>query len=168
VDRNAPVTDVNTMAQVLTLTFAEPRFETSLLSAFALLVLILAVLGTCDLTSYSGRGFGPQRPLNDSCQSLPADEGACTQGSEVAATFSPISSRQSTNRSLAHGTCPPTPFPATFRDGARDQQPQHDRGHDPHNEGRPGRHREKPGFAFTICIEGWHQPVALEANRGSR
>lgn len=56
VDREAPVTDVKTMRQILADSVAEPRFQTLLLSAFAGLALVLALLGTYGVISYSVSG----------------------------------------------------------------------------------------------------------------
>ena len=50
-DRNAPITDVKTMNQVVAEQVVEPRFRTLLLASFGLLALVLAVVGIYGVIS---------------------------------------------------------------------------------------------------------------------
>jgi putative ABC transport system permease protein len=53
VDKDAPVPGAETMDQIIYEKTAEPRFRTSLLGAFGLLALVLAIIGIYGVTSYS-------------------------------------------------------------------------------------------------------------------
>jgi predicted permease len=53
VDKNAPITDLQTMDQIVAEKVAESRFQTWLLTAFAALGLLLGLLGIYGLISYS-------------------------------------------------------------------------------------------------------------------
>jgi putative ABC transport system permease protein len=53
IDKNLPVTDVETMPGVLEASTAQPRFRTWLLSAFGLVALLLAMAGVYGVVSYS-------------------------------------------------------------------------------------------------------------------
>jgi predicted permease len=53
VDRNAPITDLRTMDQVVAEAVAEPRFQAVLLSAFGASGLVLALLGIYGILSYA-------------------------------------------------------------------------------------------------------------------
>jgi len=55
VDSDQPVSDVQTMASVFSDSVASPRFQATLLSAFAAIALILAVIGIYGVVSYSVR-----------------------------------------------------------------------------------------------------------------
>ena len=52
-DRNAPITDIKTMDQVVAEQVVEPRFRTLLLTSFGLLALVLAVVGIYGVISYT-------------------------------------------------------------------------------------------------------------------
>lgn len=52
-DKDAPVTDIATLDQVISDDIAEPRFEAILLGSFAALGLILAMVGTYGMISYN-------------------------------------------------------------------------------------------------------------------
>lgn len=52
VDKDAPITNVETMDQIVSSSIAEPRFRTSLLGAFGALGLILAMVGIYGVISY--------------------------------------------------------------------------------------------------------------------
>jgi putative ABC transport system permease protein len=52
-DRNAPITDIKTMDQVVAEQVVEPRFRTLLLTSFGLLALVLAVVGIYGAISYT-------------------------------------------------------------------------------------------------------------------
>jgi len=53
IDKNLPVTDVETMPGVLEASTAQPRFRTWLLSSFGLVALLLAAAGVYGVVSYS-------------------------------------------------------------------------------------------------------------------
>ncbi|HEX5425131.1 MAG TPA: ABC transporter permease, partial [Candidatus Acidoferrales bacterium] len=53
VDKNAPVTDIETMDQQVKAVRAEPRFQTMLLAAFAALGLLMAAIGVYGVISYA-------------------------------------------------------------------------------------------------------------------
>ena len=53
VSKNAPITDMQTMDQIVSKSVAEPRFQTFLLASFGGLGLILAVVGIYGVISYS-------------------------------------------------------------------------------------------------------------------
>ena len=53
VDKNAPITHVSTMDQVVADSVAEPRFRVALLSTFSVLGLLLAMIGTYGVVSYA-------------------------------------------------------------------------------------------------------------------
>ncbi|HEV2421296.1 MAG TPA: ABC transporter permease [Candidatus Acidoferrales bacterium] len=52
-DQDAPVSHIETLDQVLARSADEPRFQTALLSSFGILGLLLAVIGTYGVASYS-------------------------------------------------------------------------------------------------------------------
>lgn len=52
-DKNLPVTDIDTMPQVLDAAIAEPKFRTWLLGAFGVVALLLAAVGVFGVISYS-------------------------------------------------------------------------------------------------------------------
>jgi putative ABC transport system permease protein len=56
VDKDAPITDVKTLDQVLAETVAEPRFQTWLLSIFATVGLTIALVGIYGLIAYAVSG----------------------------------------------------------------------------------------------------------------
>ncbi len=52
-DKNLPLTDVKTMAEVVSATISEPKFHTWLLTAFAGVGLVLTLIGIYGVISYS-------------------------------------------------------------------------------------------------------------------
>ena len=52
-DREQPVEQVGSLEQMLTSQFAQPRFQTELMSSFALMALILASIGIYGVNAYS-------------------------------------------------------------------------------------------------------------------
>jgi predicted permease len=53
IDPHVPLSNVRTMEQVVSTALAQPRFATSVLGGFALLALVLAVIGVYGLVAYS-------------------------------------------------------------------------------------------------------------------
>jgi ABC-type antimicrobial peptide transport system permease subunit len=74
VDPDAPVTGVETLDQVVSMTAAQPRFNTTLLSTFASFGLVVALLGIYGLVAYSVgerlREFGVRRAVGASSLDL--------------------------------------------------------------------------------------------------
>jgi len=53
VDKDAPITNIETVDQIIAISSAEPRFQTALLGSFGVLGLLLAIIGIYGVISYS-------------------------------------------------------------------------------------------------------------------